>query len=221
VTEKDSPRIEIAAAAAREERKRISRELHDRVLQQLSGIRLRAEACRQKFLSNPVTLAKELEAMERSVDHVIAEIRGLLADSQTETELVAGSLERRLREEIEIFCARSGLKLKFQCHMAPNRLPHEVERELYFALREGVINAIRHSRASELALSLSQSGQRCIATLKDNGIGFDPGLSEATGHYGLRGMHQRIEKIGGRLQINSAPGQGTLIRMTVDIDEKT
>ena len=159
--------------------------------------------------------------MEKSVDDVIAEIRGLLADSQTETDLVAGSLERRLREEVEIFCARSGLKLKFQCRMAPNRLPHEVERELYFALREGVINAIRHSRASELALSLSQTGKRCIATLKDNGIGFDPGLSEATGHYGLRGMRQRIEKIGGQVQINSAPGQGTLIRMTIDIGEKT
>ena len=208
----------MAEAAAREERRRISRELHDRVLQQLSAVRLRAEACRQEFISNPAALAKELEAVEQSVDDVIAEIRGLLADSQTETDLVKGSLEQRLREEIAIFCARSGLKLNFQCHIGPNRLPHAVEREFYFALREGVINAIRHSRASQLALSLSQTGGQWVAILKDNGVGFDPGLAEVAGHYGLRGMRQRVEKIGGQVQINSKPGQGTQIRLTVDID---
>lgn len=211
----------MAEAAAREERRRISRELHDRVLQQLSGIRLRAEACRQEFISNPAALAKELEAVENSVDDVIAEIRGLLADSQTETDLVAGSLEHRLREEIAIFCARSGLKLNFQCHIGPNRLPHEVEREFYFALREGVINAIRHSRASELALSVFQTGEQWIAILKDNGVGFDPTLVEAAGHYGLRGMRQRIEKIGGQVQIDSTPGHGTKICLTVDIGGRT
>ena len=218
---KEDSRIEIAEAAAREERKRISRELHDRVLQQLSGVRLRAEACRRNLIPNPVALARELEAVEKSVDDMIAEIRGLLADSQTDNDLVAGSLERRLREEIQIFCARSGVQLNFQCDIGPNQLPYDVEREFYFALREGVINAIRHSRASELALSLSQKNHQWIANLKDNGVGFDLALAEAAGHYGLRGMKQRIEKIGGQVQITSAPGQGTRICLTVDLGGKS
>jgi len=218
---KTDSRVEIAAAAARDERKRISRELHDRVLQHLSGVRLRAEACRRNLIPDPVALAKELEAVEKSVDDVIAEIRSLFTDSQTENDLLAGSLERRLREEIQIFCARSGVRLNFQCDIRPNQLPHEVEREFYFALREGVINAIRHSRASELALSLSQKSDQWVAILKDNGVGFDPGLAEATGHYGLRSMRQRIEKIGGQVQIDSTPGQGTQICLTVDVSTKT
>lgn len=214
-------RLEISEAAARDERKRIARELHDRVLQQLSGIRLRAEACRQTLTSNPDALARELEAVERSVDAVIVEIRSLLADSQTETDLAAGSLERRLREEIQIFCARSGVKLNFQCHMGQNQLPYEVEREFYFALREGVINAIRHSRASELELNLSQKNNQWIAILKDNGVGFDPFVAASTGHYGLRGMKQRMEKIGGQAKIQSAPGQGTQICLTVELGNKS
>ncbi len=201
--------------AAREERTRISRELHDRVLQRLSGVRLRAERCRQEFAANSAALTKELQTIEKNVDSVIAEIRGLLADNQTESDLVAGSLERRLREEIEIFRGRSGLKLSFQCNIARNSLPYEIERELYFALREGVINTIRHSRASELSLSLSQTDEQCTAVLQDNGVGFDPSLAEAAGHYGLRGMRERIEKIGGELQINSSPGQGTRIALSV------
>lgn len=214
---KTDSRTEIAAAAARDERTRISRELHDRVLQQLSGVRLLAERCRQEFTENPGALTRELQAIEKNVDNVIAEIRGLLADNQTESDLVAGSLERRLREEIAIFRGRSGLKLNFHCDIARNSIPYEVERELYFALREGVINTIRHSRASELSLSLSQTDEQCTAVLQDNGVGFDPSLAEAAGHYGLRGMRERIEKIGGQLQINSSPGQGTRIALTVDI----
>lgn len=168
-------------------------------------------------MANPHALAKELQVIEKSVDNVIAEIRGLLADHSTESDLVAGSLERRLRKEVEIFCGRSGLKLDFQCDIDRNCLPYEIERELYFALREGVINVIRHSRASELTLSLSQTNEQWTATLRDNGVGFDLSLAEATGHYGLRGMRQRIEKIGGQLQIESSPGQGTRIFLTFDV----
>jgi len=219
-TKKDSGN-DVATAAAREERKRISRELHDRVLQHLSGVRLRAEACRRNLIPNPAALAKELEAIEESVDDVIAEIRALLADSQTDNDLVAGTLERRLRDEIKIFCARSGVKLNFQCDIGAGQLPYDVEREFYFALREGVINAIRHSRASELALSLSQKDDQWIAQLTDNGVGFDLSLAESAGHYGLRGMKQRIEKIGGQVNITSAPGQGTRICLSVDLRKES
>ena len=87
--------------------------------------------------------------------------------------LTAGTLERRLKDEMEIFRARTGLKLKFKCTIGAHDLPYEVEQELYFALREGIINAIRHSRASELNLSLTQNQTTCRVSLRDNGVGFD------------------------------------------------
>jgi NarL family two-component system sensor histidine kinase LiaS len=210
-----------ATAAALEERRRISRELHDRVLQLLSSVRLRAEVCRRELISQPEELDKELQTIERATDGAIAEIRRLLADSAAQTDLTAGTLERRLREEMEIFRARSGIKLDFHCTIRADSLPESVERELYFSLREGIINAIRHSRASELKLSLIEDGPVCRATLTDNGTGFELSATEGGSHYGLRIIKERIETVGGSLAIVTAPGQGTRISIEVPSGKET
>jgi signal transduction histidine kinase len=209
-----------AAAAAIEERKRISRELHDRVLQLLSSVRLRAEMCRRELINRPDLLAKELDKIEVTADQAVAEIRRLLLDTRAASDLVAGSLERRLREEMEIFRTRSGMKLEFSCAVGALSLPVEVERELYFALREGLINAIRHSRASEVSLTLSQEASTCRALLADNGSGFDLAAIGGDSHYGLRILRERIERIGGTLVIQTAVGQGTRIFIEIPVHAK-
>lgn len=208
------------AAAAVEERRRISRELHDRVLQLLSSLRLRAEMCRREFMNRPDILEKELTTIEKTAEKAVAEIRRLLADDRTASEIVAGSLERRLREEMEIFRARSGMKLEFRCAVGAHFLPVEVERELYFALREGLINAVRHSRASELILTLFQEGPFCKASLIDNGSGFDLAAINSDTHYGLRILRERIERVGGNLRIDTAAGQGTRISIEIPVKAK-
>ncbi len=207
------------AAAAVEERRRISRELHDRVLQLLSSVRLRAELCRRELMNRPDILEKELVNIEQTAERAVAEIRRLLTDDRTASEMVAGSLERRLREEMEIFRARSGMKREFHCAVGAHVLPLEVERELYFALREGLINAVRHSRASELILTLDQDGPSCKASLIDNGSGFNLAAINSDTHYGLRILRERIERVGGNLRIDTAEGQGT--RISIEIPVKT
>ncbi len=208
------------AAAAVEERRRISRELHDRVLQLLSSVRLRAEMCRRELINRPDLLDQELGTIEKTADKAVAEIRRLLADNQTPSDLAAGSLERRLREEMEIFRARSGMKLEFRCAIGRHILPVEVERELYFALREGLINAVRHSRASELVLALFQEGPSCKASLTDNGSGFDWASIDSGTHYGLRILRERIERVGGNVRIDTAVGQGTRISIEIPVKAK-
>ncbi|HEU4346034.1 MAG TPA: sensor histidine kinase [Candidatus Binatia bacterium] len=217
---KVQPQPSEAAAAVQQERRRLLRELHDRVLQPLSSVRLRAELCRRELLGDLQALEKELQTIEKNTDSVIAEIRRLIADNQSEADLLPGTLERRLREEMQIFRSRSGLRLKFQCAIGHHRLPYEIERELYFTLREGVLNAVRHSRASELHLSLSQTGNTCRATLEDNGVGFDPLAADSGSHYGLRGMRERIERIGGNLSFRTAPGKGTQIAITIPLGKE-
>jgi two-component system, NarL family, sensor histidine kinase LiaS len=207
-------------AAAVEERRRISRELHDRVLQLLSSLRLRAEMCRREFMNRPDVLEKELATIEKTAEKAVVEIRRLLADDRTTSEIVAGSLERRLREEMEIFRARSGMKLEFRCAVGEHVLPVEVERELYFALREGLINAVRHSRASELILTLVQEGPYCKASLIDNGSGFDLAAVDGDTHYGLRILRERIERVGGNLRIDTARGHGTRISIEIPVKAK-
>jgi two-component system, NarL family, sensor histidine kinase LiaS len=210
----------VAAAAVQEERRRISRELHDRVLQLLTTIQLRSELCLNELISKPEQLERELKTIAEAAHKAATEIRSLLLEKQV-VHLAAGSLERRLKDEMEIFRARTGLKLEFECAIDAHDLPYEVEQELYFALREGIINAIRHSRASELNLSLTQNQTTCCVELRDNGVGFDKSSVVSGGGFGLKGMRERIEKVGGHLAIETAPGKGTCIAIEVPLRAQT
>lgn len=211
------PRDSIKNAVA-EERRRIARELHDRALQRLTSARLKVESARRDLLDKRQRLEAELREVEGLIDAAITEIRNLLADTSTE-DLVAGSLERRLKQELDIFRARSGFKLDFRCAIRARELPAAVERELYFTLREGVLNAVRHSRATALHLLLSQDKHGWEAKLIDNGIGFDPGVVDGGSHYGLKGMRERILKLGGKCTVNSAPGKGTEIEIFIPFEQ--
>jgi NarL family two-component system sensor histidine kinase LiaS len=212
---RSGPLKEAATAAVQEERRRISRELHDRVLQLLTSIQLRSELCLNELIGKPQALEQELKTIADAAYKAATEIRSLLLEKQTVTSLAAGTLERRLKEEMDIFRARTGLKLKFECAIGAHDLPYEVEQELYFALREGLINAIRHSRATELNLSLTQDQSTCRVSLRDNGVGFDKNSAAGGGGFGLRGIRERIAKTGGHLVIETAPGKGTHLLIEV------
>jgi two-component system sensor histidine kinase DegS len=201
-----------------EERQRISRELHDRVLQLLSSARLRAESSRRQLLDDRAALETELHAIEENIDKAITEIRNLISENQNAEEIQPGSLERRLKQELEIFRARTGFKLDFHCTIRARDLPAVIETELYFTLREGILNAVRHSRATEVHLALTRTRRAWEASLRDNGVGFDPVLSGGSSHYGLKGMKERMRKIGGKLTLHSAPGKGTEIKISVPFE---
>lgn len=205
-------------AAVLEERQRISRELHDRVLQLLSTARLRVERCAHALPEQKNGIKAQLESVEANLDHAVTEIRNLLSENQLDEQLQAGSLERRLRDELEIFSARTGFKVDFQCSIGAHNLPMAIERELYFTLREAVLNVIRHSRATEMHLSLTQTRNTCEARLSDNGVGFALSAAEGSSHYGLRGMRERMRKIGGQISIHSAPGKGTEVHVSVPLN---
>jgi signal transduction histidine kinase len=186
-------------------------------LPMLSSVRLRAESV---DAADRQYAALERQTIEETTEKAITEIRNLLTEVQSRRDLKAGSLERRLKEELDIFGARTGFKLEFKCTISARKLPYEIERELYFALREGVLNAVRHARATELHLALTQSSTGCEATLRDNGVGFNVSSSEGSNHYGLRGMRERIHKLGGELTIETAPGKGTQISIAIPFRPK-
>ena len=208
------------AAAVVEERLRLSRELHDRALQLLTSARMRLDACHHHLKTDLATLEKELMTVEANLDHAITEIRNLLAENQIAEQMQAGSLERRLKEELSIFSARSGFHVELQCAIDAGDLPIDIEKELYFTLREGVLNAVRHARASEIGLSLARSQSGYQAKLIDNGVGFVVAASEGSSHYGLKGMRERVQKLGGTLDIESAPGKGTRIDIQIPFSGK-
>jgi signal transduction histidine kinase len=212
---KDAEKKDAVAAAIVEERLRLSRELHDRALQLLTTARLRLENCHHPQNNDAAALEKELLGIEDNLDHAIFEIRNILAENQTAEQLQAGSLERRLKEELSIFSARSGFQIDLHCNVDTLDLPIAIEKELYFTLREGVLNAVRHARASEIHLSLSRNQSAYRATLSDNGVGFVAAATEGSNHYGIKGMKERIEKLGGTLNLQTAPGNGTRIEIEI------
>jgi len=87
-------------------------------------------------------------------------------------------------------------------------------------LREGVLNAVRHARASQLTLALSRDETSCSARLSDNGVGFDISTAEGGNHYGLRSMRERMKRIGGDLTVESAPGTGTRLLIKIPLEAK-
>jgi len=216
----DADKKDAVTGAVVEERLRLSRELHDRALQLLTSARMRLDSCHHLLKGDPAALEKELLTIEDNLDRAVTEIRNLLAENRIDDQLQAGSLERRLKEELSIFSARSGFQIELRCSVDTHELPIAIEKELYFTLREGVLNAVRHARASEIRLTLTrdQSGYR--ARLSDNGVGFIVGAAEGSSHYGLKGMKERVQKLGGTLGIESAPGKGTRIDIQIPFPGK-
>jgi signal transduction histidine kinase len=99
-------------------------------------------------------------------------------------------------------------------------LPQEIERELYYALREGITNVTRHSHASKVEIQLSRTNGHLTGSLTDNGIGFDRSDKNSGPGFGLNGMEQRVKKIGGELFVKSSPGQGTNISFSVTLPDR-
>jgi signal transduction histidine kinase len=93
-------------------------------------------------------------------------------------------------------------------------LPLKVKQDLYRVAQEALHNTVKHARASKIDLRLHQTGKAFILKVCDNGRGFDPTAS-FPGHLGLHSMQERVRNLGGELQIESAPGQGTCIRAEV------
>lgn len=213
-SKKTQPQDAIAAAIINE-RIRLSRELHDRALQLLTSARMRLDSCHHHLQHDPAVLDKEILVIEDSLDRAITEIRNILAENQSGEQMQAGSLERRLKEELSIFSARSGFQIDLHCAVDAHDMPIAIEKELYFTLREGVLNAVRHARASEIRLSLGSDTTGYHAQLSDNGVGFIPAATEGGNHYGLKGMKERIATLRGTLDLDSAPGAGTKITIAI------
>jgi len=199
--------------ATQEERKRIARELHDRLLQVLGSLTLRLEACRRHLLGSTKELEAELALMEESTRSSIQEIRTFLSGKVIEP-FTPGTLVERVREEMRFL--RDGLGLRVILDVEPEdlALAPQVECELYYVLREGLMNIARHAQASKVQIHLRQVGSEIQGSLEDDGIGFDVAKLTDSG-YGLSSMRERIQRAGGRFSVESSPGNGTTIAFRV------
>lgn len=203
--------------ATQEERRRIARELHDRLLQLLASLTVRLETCRRHLINSPAELTSELELMEETTRISMKEIRRFLSGRDA-TAWIPGTLMERLREEMRFLRDALGVRVVMESDPEELALPPEVEEETFYVLREGLMNIARHSRASQAQLSLHQVNGEIRGSLQDDGVGFPLAASAAERHgYGLVAMEGRIKKLGGQLRIDSSPGNGTRIAFTAPL----
>jgi len=202
--------------AALQERRRIMFELHDGILQSLATLILRLESCRGRLPESQKHLANEVRSLEDLTRDSMAQIRQFLTGKVT-TPLLAGTLVERLREEACFLRDGMGLDVILESDPEDLDLPQEIEREIYFVLREALTNVTRHSHASKVALHLKQDKGQLAGSLIDNGVGFSQQSSNNDRGFGLIGMEQRIKKLGGELFIKSSPGQGTHLSFVVSL----
>jgi signal transduction histidine kinase len=201
---------EIEVRAQNEERRRIARDLHDVVLQDLSGVlqSLRLTHLRSKDAGMWLDLEEELEALGRASSG----LRSAIYDLRHEREgSFVGSVEslvevnRRLTPEREVaLTVGDGFG---------KAIPPEICVELLRVLREVLTNSRRHSGARKVDVRLWAEGDTLVVEVTDDGRGFDPTV--ARGGVGLVGMRERVEGLGGEIEVKSRPGEGTEVTVRV------
>ena len=202
--------------AALQERQRLARELHDSVSQALYGISLWAHTVREALESSePEQAEAAIEDVLTLAEAGLAEMHALIFELRPES-LETEGLVAALTKQVEALRARYKLTVEADLVDEPD-LSLEKKEALYRIAQEALHNIVKHARASNVVLRLARQEREVFLEVCDNGKGFDP-TGPFPGHLGVLSMQERVTKIGGTLTIESAPGQGTCIRVRVPLE---
>lgn len=209
-------RAEVAAAAA-EERTRLAREMHDSLAKTLRGIALAAAALPMWARRDPARAAEEAVRLATAAEVASREARGLLTDLRDDT--VTRPLPEAVGLVVDRWADEHDIETGREIDPAAGAdLPLRTRHEVLSVLGEALANVARHSGAGSASVRLTGDGARLELTVRDDGRGFGAGEPEAAvrrGHYGLVGMHERAERVGGSLDVESRPGGGTTVRLRI------
>ncbi|HJS17168.1 MAG TPA: PocR ligand-binding domain-containing protein [Anaerolineales bacterium] len=200
--------------AVLEERQRLARELHDSVTQALYSVTLYADAARIAYS------AQLWDVLERNLKEVRTMAREAMYDMRLLVfELRPFMLEKEglvsvLRARLAAVENRAGLKSEVLIE-GERRLPISIEEELYRIAQEGLNNVVKHAAAKQVRIHIQYDESSIWLELIDDGLGFDPQTADQSGGFGLQGIQERVQRLGGSLEIESAPMQGTRLRVRV------
>jgi len=205
-----------------DERKKLAADLHDQMGQTLTAMHFEIEAL-QKDL--PPSLAAQKELCERLIGNVewlaneVRKTTSYLRKDILEQKMLIAVLERHIQD----FSQRHPeIHVKFLPLGFKKRLNPEIELVLYRVFQEGLTNVVKHAQATEMEIMLTYSHPRVMLTMRDNGVGFSQGRDGLGNKAGTRGiglvsMKERVTSFGGQIDILSAPGKGTTIRVDIPV----
>lgn len=198
-----------------ERHKWLAHELHDGLLQDVLAARMHLEAI---STDDKGASPEQVEMISQLLERAILEARQLVGDLHTLQQSTS------MTEAITLLAddCRSGMlggrSLDVDCQLEEIQVSNPaVMATLLRVARESLVNAARHSGASQIQFGLERQGKSLQMIISDPGVGFDASTIQAD-HGGLHGMQQRITALAGQLEIESAPGSGTTIRVTLPVD---
>ncbi|MBI4285262.1 MAG: sensor histidine kinase [Chloroflexi bacterium] len=212
----------LAALSVMEERERLSRELHDDLLQSLGGLGARASAVSELLAQSRTEDARrELTTLRDSVEKAYLDVRhyvtGLRMSSLSDRRFL-----KALEDFARVFTRQSGLGLDFRVAEGTPQfwLSPVVETQAMRIVQEALTNITRHAQARKVSVRVSLNGPFLEIGVQDDGWGFDPDRVDGQDHLGLQIMRERAELAGGRLAVLAAPGSGTQVTVTVPYQKK-
>jgi signal transduction histidine kinase len=209
-------RLRASLAAADAERRRWARELHDETLQSLGALRLLLSAALRRGdpERHEQTMRDAVEHIQREIDNlraIITELRPAALDELGLRTAIEALIERH--REVGALAITAELSLPGPAS-GETRLDPDLESSAYRLVQEALSNIAKHAQASNVRISMSESGGELLVELEDDGVGFDTGASSQG--FGLAGMRERVELAGGSLNITSGP-QGTVVSVQLPV----
>ena len=202
------------ARALEEERKHVSRELHDEMGQQLAALRMEVSVLGLRARADQLAGSQQLDMLLGRVDRLVASVRGLV--QQLRPAALDGGLAAALEWLGEEFRRSSGIACQLDVDVSACDMDAEQSTMVFRIAQESLTNVRRHAQARQVVLKLQRGSAETIElSISDDGVGLDPDRLRAG--YGLLGMQERAHLMGGELTIESKPpGGGTTIRLRVD-----
>lgn len=199
-----------AREAVHEERQRLARELHDTLEQRLAGLTFTLDTAHDALPTAILadTTREALGAAREQVRQTASEARRSIWDLRA-VALESGDLSRALHEMVANYPQPPSIEVAI--HGDARRLPSALENNLLRIATECVTNAVKHARASHVAVGLAFAPTAVTLTIRDDGVGFDTSQPSPDGHFGLVGMHERAAQCHAELKVTSAPGAGTTV----------
>ncbi len=202
-------------------RKELSRDLHDGPAQSLAAIAMNIEYIKRLLVEEPQQAVAELESLEQLARKTAWDVRTMLFELRPiilETQGLVPTLE----QYVQRFPPTDPMQVHLDTGGFSQRIDPKAETTIFTIMQEAVNNARKHAKGKNIWLSLAQEGPSLVATVQDDGVGFDLQAVQASyekrGSFGLLNMHERAQLIGGKTEIRSAPGKGTAVIITVPLE---
>ncbi|NMA92266.1 MAG: GAF domain-containing sensor histidine kinase [Firmicutes bacterium] len=203
-----------------EEKKRLSRELHDEIGQALTAVKIDLQVIKKELGKRDQGFQERLTDSIGLVDSTLEQVRKQVV-SLRPPGLDHMGLVAAVQNMVRGFSRRTGIKARIIAGDKIGRFSSEVETALFRCIQESLTNIARHAGAKEVIIEFKYSPEYLSVSIKDDGKGFEPAIIPATpSSFGLAGMRERVELLNGKFKVDSEPKQGTRITVAIPLPRK-